>query len=248
MKTYKDHFSAQAADYARYRPHYPAELFRWLADAAPGRSLAWDCATGNGQVAAGLALHFSAVMASDASAEQLRQAPALPGVTYRVEPAERSTLGDASADLVTVGQALHWFDLERFYRETRRVLRPGGLVAAWCYNLLSCEPEVDRAVGRFYREVVGPYWPADRAKVEHGYRDLPFPFEPVAPPDLALHADWDLERLLGYLGTWSASQRYRAERGADPLQEIAEPLAAAWGSPERRRRIKWPLHFRVGTV
>jgi SAM-dependent methyltransferase len=248
LKTYKDHFSAQAADYARYRPHYPAELFRWLADAAPGRSLAWDCATGNGQVAAGLALHFSAVMASDASAEQLRQAPALPGVTYRVEPAERSTLGDASADLVTVGQALHWFDLERFYRETRRVLRPGGLVAAWCYNLLSCEPEVDRAVGRFYREVVGPYWPADRAKVEHGYRDLPFPFEPVAPPDLALHADWDLERLLGYLGTWSASQRYRAERGADPLQEIAEPLAAAWGSPERRRRIKWPLHFRVGTV
>jgi SAM-dependent methyltransferase len=248
MPSYKDHFSAQAADYARYRPHYPAELFRWLAEAAPGRSLAWDCATGNGQVAAGLALHFAEVLATDASAEQLRHVPALPGVTYRVEPAEGSSLADGSADLVSVGQALHWFDLERFYGEVRRVLRPGGVVAAWCYNLLACEPAVDAVVGRFYRDVVGPCWPADRVKVEQGYRDLPFPFEALTPPDLALHADWDLEELLGYLGTWSASQRYRAERGADPLQEVAQPLAAAWGSPHTKRRIKWPLHFLVGRV
>ncbi len=246
LNSFKDHFSAQAADYVRFRPRYPAALFAYLAEQAPGRRLAWDCATGNGQVAEGLAAHFDAVVATDASASQVAQAPRLANVAFRVEPAEASSLADASVDLVTVGQALHWFGLDRFYAELRRVGRPGALVAAWCYSLLCCDPEVDRVLLRYYREVVGPYWPADRAKVESGYRELPFPFAPVAAPELALEADWDLAELTGYLGTWSAAQRYREARGRDPREEIAASLAQAWGSPGRKRRIEWPLHFRVG--
>ncbi|HSD59906.1 MAG TPA: class I SAM-dependent methyltransferase [Burkholderiales bacterium] len=246
MNTFKDHFSAQAADYARYRPRYPAALFEFLASRAPYRRLAWDCATGNGQVAGGLAPHFQAVMATDASASQIAQAARLPNVEFRVEPAESSSLADASVDLVTVGQALHWFDLEGFYAEVRRVARPGALVAAWCYNLLSCDPAVDRVVLHYYRDVVGPYWSADRVKVERGYRDLPFPFDPVNAPELGLEADWDLAEFTGYLGTWSAAQRYREARGADPREAIAAGLAAAWGSPGEKRRIEWPLHFRIG--
>lgn len=246
MNTFQDHFSAQAADYARFRPRYPGALFEFLASGAPAKEAAWDCATGSGQVAEGVSAHFRRVYATDASAEQVRHAPRLANVSYRVEPAEASSLGDLSVDLVTVGQALHWLDLERFYAEVRRVARPGALVVAWCYNFVSCEPGIDRVLEVYYRDVVGPYWPPERALVERGYRDLPFPFSPVAIPPFTLEADWDLAQLLGYLGTWSAAQRFKAARGREAAEMISADLAAAWGLTGHRRRIKWPLHFLAG--
>jgi len=248
VSAFSDHFSGQAAGYARFRPHYPEGLFEFLASEAPARHAAWDCATGNGQVAEGLSPRFEQVYATDASEEQIRHAPALANVTYRVEPAETSSLEDRSVDLVTVGQALHWLDLHRFYDEVRRVARPGALVVAWCYSLLSCDAEVDRVIREFYRNIVGPYWPPERGLVERGYRDLPFPFQSLSAPDLALEAEWDLAEFIGYLGTWSASQRFREARGADPREAIAASLAAAWQFPYRKRRVTWPLHFRLGRV
>lgn len=245
---FKDHFSRQAADYARYRPGYPDRLFAYLAQTAPGTGLAWDVGTGSGQAAVGLARHFRTVVASDPSAGQLQNAQAHPGVEYRVEPAEHSSLGDHSADLVTVGQALHWFDLDSFYREVRRVAAPAGLLAVWTYGLMDCTPEVDRCVRRFYSETVGPYWPPERALVESGYRDIPFPFAPVPAPPFAMEAQWDLGELMGYLGTWSATRRYIEERGSDPRQPIADELSAAWGSPRMKRRIQWPLSLKLGCV
>ena len=62
-----DRFSTQAAAYARYRISYPAALYAWLLPQVPGRRRAWDCATGNGQVAAVLARHFEHVAATDLS-------------------------------------------------------------------------------------------------------------------------------------------------------------------------------------
>ncbi len=246
MSAFSDHFSGQSAGYARFRPHYPEGLFEFLASEAPARHAAWDCATGNGQVAEGLSPRFEQVYATDASEEQIRHAPARANVSYRVEPAEICSLEDRSVDLVSVGQALHWLDLHRFYNEVRRVARPDALVVAWCYNLLSCDAEVDRVIREFYRNVVGPYWPPERVFVERGYRDLSFPFAPAPVPEFALEADWNLSQLLGYLGTWSASAGYRRARGEEPTEAIAGALSAAWGLPADRRRIKWPLHFLAG--
>jgi SAM-dependent methyltransferase len=248
MTGFRDHFSIRAADYARFRPQYPAALFEHLARVAPSRRLAWDCATGNGQVAKGLAPHFERVFASDASAEQLRHAPRLASVDFRMETAEASSLAEAGVDLVTVAQALHWLDLARFYAEVRRVARPNAVLAVWCYSLLSCEPGVDEVIQHYYRDVVGPYWPAERAVVEHGYRDLPFPFEPLPAPVLALEAEWDLPEFVGYLGTWSSAQCYRKSLGREPTDAIAAALAGAWGSAALKRRIQWPLHFRIGRL
>lgn len=245
---FKDHFSQQAQDYARYRPGYPDALFRYLAESAPATDLAWDAGTGSGQAAVGLARHFRAVVATDPSASQIQNAEPAPHVDYRVEPAERSSLQDRSADLITVGQALHWFDLDAFYREVRRVARPSALVAVWTYGLMDCAPEVDRCVRRFYSEIVGPYWPPERSLVESGYRDIPFPFTPVQAPPFAMEAQWDLEELLGYLGTWSAARRFMEECGRDPRQQIAGGLGDAWGSPRMKRRIQWPLSLRLGRV
>jgi SAM-dependent methyltransferase len=243
---FKDHFSKQSAAYAKYRPHYPAALFDHLASLAPVRQLAWDCGTGNGQVAVELARRFDRVVATDPSSGQVAQAVQRSNIDYRVEPAEHSTLAAHSADLVTVAQALHWFDFDAFYREVRRVLKPGGILAAWCYGLFRVEPALDRLIDRFYVDIIGPYWPPERRLIDEGYRSIPFPFEKVAVPDFHMEVDWDLDELLGYLGTWSAAQRYLDVHGLDPLQQMVPELAAAWGSPQTKKRIQWPIHLRIG--
>lgn len=248
MAIFHDHFSANARGYASHRPGYPAGLFAWLAARAPGRGAAWDCATGNGQAAVGLAQHFAAVIATDASGEQIAQAQPHPRVNYRVAAAEASGLADASVDLVTVAQAAHWFDLPAFYAEARRVLRPGGAIALWGYERLELEPEVSRLVGHFYHRDLADYWPPERHHVETAYRELPFPFPEEAADLFFMRADWTLADLLGYLATWSAVKNYRQARGHDPIPALGERLAEAWGSPDTRKVIKWPVFLRLGRV
>ncbi|MEJ2685784.1 MAG: hypothetical protein P8124_01005 [Gammaproteobacteria bacterium] len=58
-------------------------------------------------------------------------------------------------------------------------------------------------------------------------------------------AHWSLGRLLSYLASWSAVQRYKDAQGPDPVALIADRLRAAWGS-EERRAVRWPLALRVG--
>lgn len=245
MGAFKDHFSTHSAEYARYRPNYPPALFDWLAQLVPERALAWDVGTGSGQAALGLARHFARVVASDAAEAQLRNAVAHPRVVYKVMPAERGDLDDASADLVTVAQALHWFDFDRFYAEVRRVLKPRGAIAAWTYGVNRIAPEIDAIVQRYYVEIVGPYWPPEREYVDKAYRTIPFPFEEIEAPRFEMQQPWTLDDLLGYLGTWSASKRYAEARGEDPIALIREPLARAWGT-STERTVEWPLYLRAG--
>ncbi len=244
--TFKDHFSEQPDAYHRYRPRYPDALFAYLASQTDRHERAWDCATGNGQAAFALADYFEHVIATDASAAQLAQAPPHRRIDYRVAPAEQSGLEGGSVDLLTVAQALHWFDLDRFYAEAKRVLRPGGVVAVWCYELATITPAVDRVTQHFYSALLGPFWPPERRHVEAGYHDLPFPFVEQQAPPFAMTADWDLEQLLGYLSTWSAVQQYRRQRGQDPLQALQRELQPIWGETPGKQSIRWPLQLRVG--
>lgn len=245
-RPWPDHFSAQSTDYRRYRPHYPRALFEWLANACAARDVAWDCGTGNGQAAMALAGQFAHVVATDPSANQLVEAEAHARVEYRNAPAEASGLAGGSVDCVTVAQALHWFELPRFYAEVSRVLRPGGVIAVWCYGLAKIDPGLDRVIGAFYEDVVGPYWPPQRSHVESGYRDLPFPFEEITPPSFTMTAEWTLAELTGYVATWSPIKIFEKSRGYDPLGELIPPLARAWGDPGRRRLVVWPLSVRGG--
>lgn len=243
---FKDHFSGHAADYAAYRPGYSPELFEFVATLPERRSLAWDCATGNGQAAVKLAPSFERVIATDASAQQISHAQPHPKIEYRVAPAEQSGLEDASVDLVTVAQALHWLDFDRFYAEVRRVLAPGGAIAVWTYNLARISPEVDAVVDRLAYQIVYPYWPPERRWVDEEYRTVPFPFAEVETPPFAYEAEMDLERFVLYIRTWSASQRYLRETGKDPIDTVRDELVAAWGDPAQPRWIHWPVFMRAG--
>jgi SAM-dependent methyltransferase len=245
---FQDHFSTQASVYARARPTYPRAFFAELVQRAPGRALAWDAGTGNGQAALALAEFFERVVATDPSAAQLAEATPHARVTYHQAAEQAPMLADGSVDLFTVAQAAHWFDREAYYAEVRRLARPGALVALWTYALCTITPEVDAEIYRFYHEVVGPYWPPERVHVMHGYRDFAFPFAELPFPAFSMEVAWDLDAVIDYLATWSAVVRYRKDTGRDPLPELRAVLLPVWGEPTQRRRVTWPLSGRIGRV
>ena len=245
-RNFEDHFSGHSGQYAQSRPNYPDEIYAYLASLAPDHSLAWDCGTGNGQAAIGLAKYFDKVYATDASAEQISHAYPHENVEYRAEPAEHVSLNDASVDLVTVAVAIHWFNFDEFYREVKRVLRPDGVLAAWTYNAVEISPEIDELVWHYYHDIVGEYWPERIRYIEQRYETLPFPFERITPPPFRMEIEWNLIQLAGFLNSWSATQRYKAQKGHHPLELIWDRFSSAWGDENEKRLIRWPLHFRIG--
>ena len=248
MVTRTDHFSKVARAYAEYRPRYPAELFDFVSALTPQHRRAWDCGAGSGQATEGLLPYYSSVVATDISRSQLGSAPTL-GRLYRVAAAgEHCPLGRASVDLVVVAQALHWIDRPAFYAEVRRVVEAGGAIVVWSYDLAVLgDPALDSAFRDFYDRTLGQYWPPERRLVDDRYRGIEFPFEEMESPEFSMVADWTLEELLGYVGTWSAVNRYRASQGHDPGAMLGERLEPGWARRETRR-IRWPLTVRAGRV
>lgn len=245
-KMFADHFSRDSSAYAKFRPRYPAPLFRWIAGLPAGRRLAWDGGTGSGQAATMLVAHFERVMASDASSAQLKAAERHSGVHYFAGTAESSAIRSGSVDLVTVAQAFHWLDHQRFYTELSRILAPGGALAVWCYGTLIAGPEIDAVLNRFYSETVGPFWPYERIHVDKGYRHFRIPIDEVPMPPLAIQGTIALPAFLGYVRTWSAVGRYFAAKGDDPVEELGNELAPVWGDPKTPRPITWPISMRAG--
>lgn len=243
-----DHFSEIAHFYRDHRPGYPAALAEWLAAHAPSRALAWEAGCGSGQFTLRLADAFERVHATDASAEQIAQAPAHPRIAYAAARAEASGLADSSVDLVCAAQAAHWFDLPAYYAEASRVARPGALLAVFCYGRFAIAPQVDEAIYAYHDGVAGPHWPRGRAQVESSYRNLSFPFTELSTPEYRLEENWDCAQFLDYAATWSATRRLIAAEGEAPFTEFRSRLATAWGDPHEPRIIRWPVHLRVARL
>jgi SAM-dependent methyltransferase len=236
--SFEDHFSSHSEQYAQHRPHYPNEIYSYLSSITLGHSLAWDCGTGNGQAAIGLAKYFDKVHATDASAEQISRAYPDDKVEYCVEPAEHASLGNSSADLVTVAVAIHWFNFEEFYSEVKRVLKPNGILAAWTYSFPEISPEVDPWIDQYYYEILSGYWPERIHYLEERYETLPFPFEEIIPPPFVMEINWSLIQFAGFLDSWSATQRYKAQKRQHPLEIIWAQLVAAWGRENEPRLVR----------
>jgi SAM-dependent methyltransferase len=244
-----DHFSGVAEEYARFRPEYPPALFDWLAQAVPRRELAWDCACGSGQATVSLADRFVLVAGTDVSLKQLANTPAIDNTVFSAATAESSPLADHSVDLVTVGQALHWFDLEAFFNEVRRVLVPGGVVAAWTYGLPQVDDdEIGAVVSHFITDTMWPYWPPETAHVIDGYATIALPFPALEPPPFEMAVGWTLPRFLGFTRTWSGVARWVEMHGNDPVDGLAVELGRLWGDDGALRTIRWSLKIRAGRV
>jgi SAM-dependent methyltransferase len=240
----KDLFSSHSSDYKAFRPVYPQALYDFLLPLCARHHTAWDVGCGNGQVAEVLARHFQQVQATDISAAQIEQAAPNPSIHYRVAPAEASGLAPASIDMITVGQALHWFDHPRFFEEVRRVAAPGCLLAAWGYELLHIQPDVDRLVDHFYRVTTGPYWEPERRHIETRYRLIEFPFVELEAPEFFIKVRWTRPTLIAYLNTWSAVKRYEKTHSKSPLDEFEKDLREIWRNDEAKE-VTFPVFMRV---
>jgi ubiquinone/menaquinone biosynthesis C-methylase UbiE len=243
----KDNFSTQSDRYAKYRPTYPDEFFSYLNSLVPKRQAAWDCGTGNGQVAAELARTFEQVFATDISSAQIEQAVQLPNITYSVQPAEQTSFPDATFDLVVVAQAIHWFDFPKFYEEVRRTVKSNGIIGVIGYGKISVTDQIDRRITNFYQEVIGPYWDKERRYINENYATIPFPFPEIPAPELAITLDWSFDHLIGYLSTWSAVKHFIKANRYNPVDALAEELREFWGN-EATKVVHFPMLIRVGRV
>lgn len=240
----KDYFSHHAQVYAAFRPTYPTALYEFIFNHVQEKNKAWDCATGNGQVATYLAGHFKEVCATDISQQQLDNAVPAENIVYTVSAAEKTSFENQAFDLITVGQALHWFNRDEFFREVKRVGKPGGVLAVWGYERCSVDPEIDALFSDFYSNIVGPYWDPARKLVEDEYRTLKFPFEEIATPKFEIKLEWTLEHYVGYLSSWSATQKYIQANNRDPIPQLLEKLQHFW-KPGLTRSVTFPVFLRL---
>jgi SAM-dependent methyltransferase len=243
----KDLFSVQSHLYSKFRPTYPPELFEFILGHVRGREAAWDCATGNGQVARGLARHFERVYATDISENQLRHAVKSDKIQYSISPAEKTPFSNSSFDLITVAQAFHWLNPAHFCREAARIGKPGGIVAVWGYELKSVAPAIDEIVHRWNNEKLALYWEPERQHVVAHYETLLFDFEqlPTRPFDTVM--EWDLEDFVGHLQTWSAYQKMKSEIGDQAFLEVVDEITRMWGERGTKRCV-FSIFMKLGRI
>ncbi|TSJ45472.1 class I SAM-dependent methyltransferase [Fluviicola chungangensis] len=238
----KDNFSNNSAAYAQFRPTYPDGVFAFLHTVLPGKQCAWDCATGTGQVAEKLVKLFDHIEATDLSENQLKNAVSHPKIRYSQQVAEQTDFSDQHFDCITVGQAVHWFDFEKFYAEAKRVLKPNGLIVVLGYgNIQIDNPGVQKAVTKLYAEILGDYWDPERRYIDEAYQTIPFPFEEILHPEFAIEHTWKRDQLLGYLSTWSAVKHFKEKHKMNPIDLILPEF------PEFEQvKVTFPVLLRIG--
>jgi ubiquinone/menaquinone biosynthesis C-methylase UbiE len=244
----KDLFSKQAKTYAQFRPEYTDELYNFILQHVDNQQVAWDCATGNGQAAKVLANHFDKVYATDLSQQQLDNAVQKENIFYSCQTAESTNFDDNTFDLITVAQAVHWFDFDKFYAEAKRVAKPNATIAVWGYgNIKLDDKELDNRMWDFYSTRVGKYWNFERRHIEEEYRTLPFPFETIESPQFSIMRNWQRDEFAGYLNSWSAVQNCKNTEGVNPVEGFMLDLSAFWGEFERRL-LRFPLFLKLGKI
>ena len=247
MNPPKDRFSAHAQQYAQFRPDYPNELYTYIYSRVKNFDIAWDCATGNGQVALQLAKKFAQVQATDISQSQLDHAVSDPRIQYTIARAEQSSFPNQHFDLITVGQAAHWFNIEAFYNEVRRVAKPQAIISIWGYGLLTINKTIDALIHQFYTKVIGNYWDTEREHIDQQYRNLPFPFVDAEQKKFIIYRQWQLNQLIDYLNTWSAVKKFIQQNNHNPLDDLAQQLNQIVHANEVLH-IQFPIFMLIGTV
>jgi ubiquinone/menaquinone biosynthesis C-methylase UbiE len=241
-------YSPYAKKYAQSRPRYPDELFKYLVSLVEQHMVAWDCATGSGQAALSLVNYFKKVIATDISSEQISNAVRHNRIEYRVCQAEKSGISNNSVNLITVASAVHWFDLNNFYREVQRVITPGGILAVWTYHVGYVEPPFDKLFLNFYNQILAPYFSKGAKLVDKKYSTISLPGKQIKVKDFFVSAKWNLSNMLNFIESWSGTQHYKKEKGENPVDLIYPELKQLWGESEKINTIRWPLFIKISRL
>lgn len=241
----KDRFSNHAKQYAIFRPTYPKELYDFIFSHVKKFDAAWDCGTGNGQVARDLSTRFKVVEATDISEQQLANAYKAENIVY-TKADEKTNFPDAHFDLITVAQAIHWFNISEFFKEVKRVAKKDAIIAVWGYSLPTLNPEIDKRLQEFYSKIVGPYWDKERRLIDAQYKTILFPCSEIRTPEFSLSLEWNLEEFQGYLSTWSSVQKYIQANQINPVESFMKEVLPLWKSD--RQNINFPLFLRLGKI
>ncbi|MBX2921492.1 MAG: class I SAM-dependent methyltransferase [Chitinophagaceae bacterium] len=243
----KDNFSTQSDKYAKYRPVYPPALFEYLNSIVQSKQNAWDCGTGNGQVAYELAKTFDRVFATDISPSQIDNALKAGNIVYSVQPAEKTDFENHLFDLVVVAQAIHWFNFGQFYAEVRRTAKENALLCVVGYGRLEVSEQIDKVIADFYENVIGKYWDKERKYIDEHYKTIPFPFNEMKAPHFVNTRHWTVEHLIGYLNTWSAVKHFIKQNGFNPIDKLQPAIEQYWNNGESKQ-VSFPLLLRVGRI
>jgi len=245
---FKDFFSEQSTEYAKYRPRYPDELFEYLSSITNEHKKAWDCAAGNGQAALSLTHYFDEVIATDASEKQIQNATGHPKIKYMVASAENSGIESNSVDLLTVATAIHWFNLAKFYAEAKRTLKPEGTLAIWNYASSNVNEAVDSVTDHYMNEIVGSYAAPDFWRGVNSETDIDFPFDRIKTPDFKIRQNWSFRDYINYIMTWSPTRNYIKQKKSNPLEIIFDVFKKAWGDENEKKEIIWKLTLKAAKV
>ncbi|RKG40482.1 class I SAM-dependent methyltransferase [Acinetobacter rongchengensis] len=241
----KDLFSTASQLYQQARPSYPQDVIQEILKYVPEHHFVWDCGAGSGQFTQLLAPYFDHVVATDISEQQLQHAPYFENVSYQVQPSEKTSFPAQGFDLITVAQAIHWFDFESFYREVNRTLKPNGILAVIGYGLIHVEHHfINQKIQQLYFDTLKGYWDAERRYIDEQYQTIPFPFDEIMMPELKMQYQWSSAQLLKYLSTWSAVKHYIDQNKINPLHDLAEVLSAE----QALLTIEFPIFLRVGKI
>ena len=238
-------FTRQAKQYVTHRPTYPEELINYLVSLVKVRERVWDCATGNGQLACLLAPHFEEVQATDISEEQLRNAKLHKKIIYSHSPAEKTNFKGNYFDLITVAQAVHWFNFGEFYAEVNRIAKHGAVLAIVGYGQVQVTPPINKVMEGFYWDMFGKYFTDNRQFVEKRYETIPFPYHELKAPEFSIKLKWTLKDMHGYLRTWSPVVKFMTEYRQDPTVKVIKQLEELW---EDEQQVSFPVFLRVGKV
>ena len=245
----KDNFSRQSKIYKKYRPTYPKKLYEDILEQVDVRHLCWDCGTGNGQAAIVLANYFKKVYATDLSVRQIENATKKTNVFYSVERAEKTNFKENQFDLITVGQALHWFDFKAFNTEVKRVSKHRAILSTWGYGLLRIDKPINTLIEEFYYDIIGSYWDVERRHIDNAYASIPLDFKEIeTPTNREITIRWNLLQLKGYLNSWSSVQHYKNKNnGEDPVDILIEKIACHWDN-RLIKKIRFPIFNRMGRI
>lgn len=244
----KDLFSEQSHVYQQARPSYPHTVIAEILKHVPHKQFAWDCGAGSGQFTQLLSPYFEQIVATDLSPQQLKQAHYLENVSYQIQHAEKTSFNNQIFDLVTVAQAIHWFDFDAFYTEVERTLKPDGVLAVIGYGLIQVEDAlVNQLLQSLYYETLNGYWDTERKYIDEGYATIPFPFDELDVPQLNMQYHWNVDQFLNYLSTWSALKKYKKDKQEDPLKIFTE-LFQHNGFEHRLLNVEFPIFLRIGRL